>query len=383
MAVLCTTRHQPVFLARADIFKKKFVANILFFLKILPIYRIRDGYSNLKQFDETFDETLRVLQHKNGLVILPEGNHAGFRKLRQLKKGICRIAFQAEEAADFNLDIKIIPVGLEYSHYWFFRQVLTVVYGKPINVSEYYDEYRENQPQALSDLRDRLSVEMKKLMVHIEDEDDYEAIDELRSIVNGKYSDNFRFPKLFRDQILIGRLNKLKDKNNNEYRTVCNETLKVKKLAAELQLTYRQLSKKKNPFHWLVLASLFLLGTLPLFIAGAALNILIIEIPRRKVKGLKDIMFTSSFFYGLTLAISFVLMPLYLILTLILIKPWLLAIGVFLLIPVAGVFAWNWLLLAKRVIGGLRIRSFIRRKNEKYADLKAAYTNLIGRVSKI
>ena len=383
MAVLCTTKHQPVFLARADIFKKKFVANILYFLKILPIYRIRDGYSNLKQFDETFDETLRVLRHKNGLVILPEGNHAGFRKLRQLKKGICRIAFQAEEAADFTLDIKIIPVGLEYSHYWFFRQVLTVVYGKPINVSDYYDEYRENEPQALSDLRDRLSVEMKKLMVHIEDEDDYEAIDELRSIVNGKYSDNFRFPKLFRDQILIGRLNKLREKNNSEYRSLCTETIKVKKLAAELQLTYRQLSKKKNPLHWLVLASLFLLGTLPVFIVGAALNILIIEIPRRQVKGLKDIMFTSSFFYGLTLAISFVLMPVYLILTLILIKPWWLAIGVFLLIPVAGVFAWNWMLLAKRVIGGLRIRSFIRRKNEKYTDLKTTYTNLIGRVSKI
>lgn len=383
MAVLCTTKHQPVFLARADIFKKKFVANVLYFLKILPIYRIRDGYSNLKQFDETFDETLRVLRHKNGLVILPEGNHAGFRKLRQLKKGICRIAFQAEEAADFTLDIKIIPVGLEYSHYWFFRQVLTVVYGKPINVSEYYDLYRENQPQALSDLRDRLSAEMKKLMVHIEDEDDYEAIDELRSIVNGKYSDNFRFPKLFRDQILIGRLNKLREKNNSEYRSLCNETLKVKKLAANLHLTYRQLSKKKNPLQWLVLASLFLFGTLPVFIVGAALNILIIEIPRRQVRGLKDIMFTSSFFYGLTLVISFVLMPLYLILAFILIKPWWLAIGVFLLIPVAGVFAWNWMLLAKRVIGGLRIRSFIRRKNEKYTDLKTTYTNLIGRVSKI
>ena len=153
MAVLCTTKRQPIFLARADIFKKGFMARMLYFFKMLPVYRIRDGYSNLKHNDETFVDTLRVIKHKNGLVILPEGNHAGFRKLRQLKKGICRIAFLAEEAMDFKLDIKIIPVGLEYSHYWLFRQVLTVVYGKPINVSEYYDLYRENPDKALHELK--------------------------------------------------------------------------------------------------------------------------------------------------------------------------------------------------------------------------------------
>jgi 1-acyl-sn-glycerol-3-phosphate acyltransferase len=383
MAVLCTTKRQPVFLARADIFKKKPIGSILYFLKMLPIYRIRDGYANLRQMDETFDETLRVIKHKNGLVILPEGNHAGFRKLRQLKKGICRIAFMAEEASDFTLDVKIIPVGLEFSHYWLFRQVLTVVYGKPINVSEYYDEYRENQPQALSDLRDRLSSEMKKLMVHIDDDDDYEAIDELRSIVNGKYSDSFRFPKLFRDQILIGRLNKLRAKDAGEYKKVCDETLKIKQLAGELHLSYRQLGKKKNPVHWLIMASLLLVLSLPVFIIGAVLNILIIELPRIKVKGLKDIMFTSTLVYGITLVISFILMPIYFILAFIFIKPWWLALVAFLIIPVTGILAWNWALLAKRVIGGLRIRNFARRKNEKYATLKSSYDNLIQRVSKI
>ena len=84
-------------------------------------------------------KTIDVLKNKNGLVILPEGDHAGFRRLRQLKKGICRVAFQSDEATGFNLKIKIIPVGIEYSHYSRFRQVLTVAYGKPIEVSEYHE----------------------------------------------------------------------------------------------------------------------------------------------------------------------------------------------------------------------------------------------------
>ena len=54
LAVLFTHNGQPVFLARADIFKKKMIAAILYFLKILPVYRIRDGFSSLKANDEIF-----------------------------------------------------------------------------------------------------------------------------------------------------------------------------------------------------------------------------------------------------------------------------------------------------------------------------------------
>jgi len=134
LAVLFTHKGQPIFLARADIFKRKTIAAILYFLKILPVYRIRDGFSSLKGNDEIFTKTIDVLRNKNGLVILPEGDHAGFRRLRQLKKGICRVAFQSDEATGFTLKIKIIPVALEFSNYSRFRQVLTVEYGKPIEV---------------------------------------------------------------------------------------------------------------------------------------------------------------------------------------------------------------------------------------------------------
>ena len=58
LAVLFTSRDRIVFLARADIFKKKLLASILYFLKILPVYRIRDGFSSLKGNDEIFTKTI-------------------------------------------------------------------------------------------------------------------------------------------------------------------------------------------------------------------------------------------------------------------------------------------------------------------------------------
>jgi 1-acyl-sn-glycerol-3-phosphate acyltransferase len=383
IAVLCTLKGQPIFLGRADIFRKKSIARLLYFIKMLPVYRIRDGYENLRHNDETFIETLKVMQHRNGLVILPEGNHEGFRKLRQLKKGICRIAFLAEEATNFTLNVKIIPVGLEFSHYWRFRQVLTVVYGKPISVSQYYDLYREDPHKAFAELRDHLSAEMKKLIVHIENTDDYEAIDELRSIINGKYSDNIRFPKLFRDNVLITKVNNLRESDNEEYRHICQESLTVKTLSEKLHLTYRLLSKNRHPMHWLIAASFFLLVSLPVFIIGAALNSIIIELPKIKTKKLKDRMFISSLQYGLSMLVSFILMPIYGALAFIFIKPWWLALIVFLAIPFSGILAWNWMLLAKRVIGGFRIRNLIGMKNSDFNNLKTNYNNLTERVSKL
>jgi 1-acyl-sn-glycerol-3-phosphate acyltransferase len=381
MAVICTLDRQLVFLARADIFKKKLVASFLYRIKILPVYRIRDGYETLKQNDETFRDTLRVMEHRNGLVILPEGTHDVYRRLRQLKKGVCRIAFQTAEASDYKKEINIVPVGLEYSHYWLFRQVLTVVYGHPIHVSEYYDSYRENPNRAIVELRDRLSSEMKKVMVHIENEQDYEAINELRSIINEKYSDRIRYPKLFRDNRLISEVNQLQVSDPAAYREVCNNSLTVRDMAIQLKLTYRLLRKKKHPLGWLLLSSLFLLVTLPVFLTGGLLNIITFRISDIQSQKSKDPAFISTARFGFFLGLGLVFAPLFLILALIFIKPWYLAILSFLAVPVLGVLAWNWFMLFRRTVDGFRIRRLVRTKNPVFIRLRETYDSLTQRIS--
>src|SRR6056297_1906445 len=144
LAILATYKGEPVFLARADIFEKKTISKILTFLKILPIYRIRDGKTNLQNNDAIFQKTIDVLKERKRLTILPEGNHAGRRKLRTVKKGISRIAFQAEEATDFSMGIKIVPVGLDYQHYYHVQSRLTVYYGKAIPLEQFVEEYKAN-----------------------------------------------------------------------------------------------------------------------------------------------------------------------------------------------------------------------------------------------
>jgi 1-acyl-sn-glycerol-3-phosphate acyltransferase len=377
LAVLCTVKGQPIFLARSDIFRKKSIARILYYFKMLPVYRMRDGFETLKLNDEVFLKTVDVLKNHNGLVMLPEGNHAGNRRLRQLKKGICRIAFSAEEVNDFKLDMKIVPVGLEFSNYFRFRQVLTVVYGKPVSVLEFRETYLINQPKALNDLRDKLSERMKTLMVHIESEEDYEALDELRSIVNGKYSDRIKFPKIFRDRVLIDTLNKLADKDNKLYRTLCEKSLSVKEKALQLKVSYRNLEKKRHGFLDLTLGSLLLLVTLPLFLYGMAFNYIFIEVPKMPLKKIADQQFHSSIRYVVSLLLAILFMPIYALLAFLILKPWWLALAVFLSIPLSGIIAWNWALLFRRIEGGFRIRRLIRKKNVTFSELRKDYTDLM------
>jgi 1-acyl-sn-glycerol-3-phosphate acyltransferase len=376
LAVLFTQKGQNVFLARADIFKKKTLAAVLYFLKILPVYRIRDGFSTLKSNDEIFIKTIDVLKNKNGLVILPEGDHAGFRRLRQLKKGICRVAFQSEEATDFSLKIKIIPVGLEYSNYSRFRQVLTVAYGKPIQVSDYYESYKLNPERALNELRARLSDEMKSIMVHIESEEDYEAIDELRNMINGKFSDDIKVTKLLRDRVLVKKMNQLKDIDEPLYKKICSLSLRIKKGAKDFKTDYRLLEKRKHPLGWLIAGMIGIIVTFPIFIYGNIFNLTFLEIPNLQIRKIKDPQFHSSIRYAISLVLAFVFLPLYLILSLFIFSSWWLGLLIFLTIPLSGLFAWNYYLQYKRIMGGFRVRKLIKERNRQFGLLRSNFIEI-------
>jgi 1-acyl-sn-glycerol-3-phosphate acyltransferase len=381
LAVLFTQERQLVFLARADIFKRKLLASVLYFLKILPVYRIRDGFGSLKGNDEIFTKTIDVIKSKNGLVILPEGDHSGYRRLRQLKKGICRVAFQSDEETGFKLNIKIIPVGVEYSNYARYRQVLTVVYGKPIEVSEFIGLYKVSPERALNELRARLSTEMKANMVHIESEEDYEAIDELRSVINGRFSDDIKNPKIFRDRLLIGKINSLKSADLSLYKRICSLSIQVKNKAKELNTDYRLLEKKKHPLGWLIAGMIGIILTFPLFLFGNIFTLTFLEIPNLQIKKIRDPQFHSSIRYALSLILAFIFLPVYLFLSIIIFSSWEEGLIIFLALPLSGIFAWNYYLQFRRILGGFRIRKLIKIHDKEFDLLRQNHTELVNLVA--
>lgn len=389
LAILAIVETQPVFLARADIFKKKAINKILTFLKILPIYRIRDGKESLGNNEAVFRKTIDVLKNKNGLVILPEGNHAGYRKLRTLKKGIARIAFEAEEANDFQLNIKIIPVGLDWSHYYHFRSKLFVNFGEPIPVSDYYEEYKKNPPRGMNLLREKLARDLKKYMIHIDQDKYYDMVDQIRYIYlpqmikklgfnNQKQPNNF-----YAQKEIINSLNNFVEAKPEDAEKLSEETKKYTDLLKKLN--FRHWVLQKSPFSLIGIFIQFLLMLIlsPVYLYGVILNYLPYKIPVWASKKIKDPQFISSI---RTVVSLIVLLIYYIPLTVIglfVLDLWWLKIAFPVSLPFTGLFAFHYYIQLKKWFAKLRYSIKTWFKNKELKELKRHYHTIIAKMDAI
>ena len=175
MCVLGIDHSRKVFVARADIFHDPKKANILHWLKIMPINRVRDGLDEVRHNDETLNNAVDTLRDGVPFCILPEGTHRPMHSLLPLGKGIFRIALQANEAFGEEKPIYIVPVGLEYGDYYHLWDSLTVNIGKPIDVTAFVKAHSElDHAQMMVALKEELTMRMRELILWVPDDEHYE-----------------------------------------------------------------------------------------------------------------------------------------------------------------------------------------------------------------
>lgn len=162
----CSTKRDPWFITRANVFNKPLVKKILAILQMLPVYRFRDGFSTLRKNDETIDTCATLLSKGECILIFGEGNHNDRWFLRPLQKGFARIGIAAEEKNDWKLGVKIVPVGIQYDSHTKFRSRVLVNFGKPILMSEVCSSLNTNQ-QNIDTLIKRTEDELRSLILHI------------------------------------------------------------------------------------------------------------------------------------------------------------------------------------------------------------------------
>lgn len=183
LAVLNFAPKPPVFLARADIFAKPAQRAILTFLKIMPVYRIRDGKDNLGRDKEIFDRCRDVLLDRFPLCLMAEGRHNNRHRLLNMGKGMFRIASETQLALG-EYPLYIVPTGIDFDEYELPYSNLVVNIGKPIPVQPFMATYRENEPVALNQMRDALAGALLPLMHDIRDEEHYDEIMTLCNVLN-------------------------------------------------------------------------------------------------------------------------------------------------------------------------------------------------------
>lgn len=171
LAIILYQKQPIVYMGRADIFQSKLNRILLRFIKVTPVYRIRDGFENLSKNDQQIKEAVDVLLDCKRLGVMPEGNHGEHHSLRPLVKGLFRIGYQAEIQLEGKAHVQIIPVGIDYNFYQHAGADLVLIYGKPIQVKDYLPYYLENPAIGLNKIRSALSTALSELMLDIRSRD--------------------------------------------------------------------------------------------------------------------------------------------------------------------------------------------------------------------
>ena len=183
LVVLAYNCQPKVFVARADIFRNRKLAQIFTFLKIMPIMRQRDGISAVKKNQETIDTAVDVLKDRIPFCIFPEGTHQAKYSSLPLSKGIFRIAYQAHDLMP-DVPLYIVPVGIKYGDFFRFRSTIRMEFGKPINVGEFIAENAHMTPQEQTNvLKDLLTERLHSTIFHIPNDEDYAATYEVCNAV--------------------------------------------------------------------------------------------------------------------------------------------------------------------------------------------------------
>lgn len=377
MANVRSGRRALVFLTRADVFNNRFIAGIFRIYKMLPVYRIRDGASELSKNEDIFNETMQVLLRKKcPVVIYVEGNHGDKRRLRPLVKGIFRIAFQAQESYGEKPGVVIVPCGIDYSNYTNFRSKLFVQYGEPIEVCEYYAEFKENSARAINKIRERLSEEMKKYIIHIPSEEHYDTYMLLRQVYNPRMRERLGFRKrdlyhrLLADQHMIRALTQVEEKQPEKISTLSEHAKEYLGGVKKFGLRDWVFRRNSHSLLGLIIADLGMLIMLPVFLYGVITHFLIYMICQKVGSKIKDSQFQSTVKFLLGLILFTVWYPLLFILVMIFTDPAWIKWAFLTSLPVSGLLAHTWFIWFKKMRSLWKYQFMTLAKNKQLERLK-------------
>lgn len=145
-------RQEMFFLANYGLFKNPVSNWILTRLFCIPVKRKEDvNEGEARDNDAAFEQSFQHLEKNGVLFIAAEGVSWMNRYVRPFKTGTARIALGAERRNNWQLGVKIIPVGISYDAPRLFRSTTTVAYGAPIDPKPWAEAYLKDPEKTVED----------------------------------------------------------------------------------------------------------------------------------------------------------------------------------------------------------------------------------------
>jgi len=305
-------RSKLSLLARGDVFKKPKANWALRSMRVLPIYRSEDGAGNEQQTknQQTFNECYEIFR-KNGMVLIfPEGYCVSERRLRPMKKGAAKMAFEAIEKYP-DMDLQVVPVGLNYSNPGHFREEVCINFGQPIAAQKYLAMINEGkQAKASIDFNSLLYESMEREMVIIKNPSNDILANQYLIMARNHYKPSFfGFFKKSKKRFLAEKraandLNNLSETNIESFEIFRRNVSEYFKNLKELKIKDKYFAL---PFIEKILYLIFtIIIAIPAF-AGLVLNFIPVRIAKNLAhKTVKKIEFFDSVYIGAAALLGFI-----------------------------------------------------------------------------
>lgn len=165
-------KGKPYFLTRSDVFGNGLLKWVFTGLRMIPIYRLRDGRETLARNQEVFEKCATLFAKGEHILLFPEANHSLRRQVRPLSKGFTRILAHTFQKYP-GLDIWIVPVGVNYLQAANFPDRAAFYFGEAFPAKSYWDPLTESLD--VPALRRRVFECLTSLTTHVDPEADYDG----------------------------------------------------------------------------------------------------------------------------------------------------------------------------------------------------------------
>jgi 1-acyl-sn-glycerol-3-phosphate acyltransferase len=177
-SVLGTVLRRPLhYLVRGDVFHPKF--RWLFnWTNQIPIYRQKDGISNLRKNASSFELTYKRLAEGKAVVIFPEARSILEKKMRPIQRGTAHLAFGTLPYLENGVVLNVIPVGVNFMNPLIPGSDVVIKFGNPFETIQATREDRD----AIEEFTTQLSSSMEPLIIQVHDGSNEPKYDVLASI---------------------------------------------------------------------------------------------------------------------------------------------------------------------------------------------------------
>ena len=286
--VLSTIIERPIsFLGKGVLFDNMVLQWLLPKFNVIPIYRSHETKGQSGKNKDIFVHCHKLFSKGGALLAFPEGISLTERKIKKIQSGTARICLGAEEAYNFGLDIKIVPIGLNFSNPHKFHSDLFVSIGKPINVADFYELYKQDTFKGAHALTDEIKVRLESQVVAIQDSEVDKLVANIELIFKAQIlKDLGHSPKEMQHDFnatksISDSVHYFLEKDPERVDTIKNKINTYLKDLERISLTDGLIKgvEKKTPMIDSIISFFYLIIGFPLFVYGTINNFLPFRIP--------------------------------------------------------------------------------------------------------